>query len=61
MEGHVVDATGLSLIEIGVARIAAVSSCLPRRLSVKGDVPLQHWQQPVAIGWIAGLDRNVED
>ena len=61
VEGHVADATGLRLIEIGLARIAAIGGCLPRRLSVKGDVPLQHRQQPVAIGWIAGLDRNVED
>ena len=30
VEGHVADATGLSLIEIGLARKAAISGCLHR-------------------------------
>ena len=61
MEGHVADAAGLSLIKIGMARIAAIGGCLPRRLSVKGSMTLQHWQQSLAIGRVARFDYNVED
>ena len=52
---------GLRLAEIGAAREAAIGGRLPRRLSEKGDVALQHRQQPFAIGRVACFDDNVED
>src|SRR6516165_9359900 len=40
---------------------AAIGSCLPRCLAIEGDVALEHRQEALAVGGIAGLDHQVED
>ena len=40
---------------------AAIGRRLPRRLTIEGDVALQHRQQAVAVGRVAGLDHQIED
>lgn len=61
VEGHVAHAPGLGLAQIGTAGKAAIGGRLPRRLGIKSDVALQHWQQTLAVGRVAGLDDEIQD
>ena len=51
----------LGLGDVGRAGIAAVARGLARRLAVRRNVALQHGQKALGIGWIGGLDDDVED
>src|SRR3954467_4324859 len=61
VEGHVADAASLCLAQIIATGEAAVRRCLTRRRAVRGDVALQHGQEPFAVGRVAGFDHQVED
>ena len=61
MEGQIADAARLGLAEIGAGGEAAVGGELPRRLALVRDVALEHRQQALAVGRVAGFDHQVED
>lgn len=60
--GHVAHAPGLGAW-LRLARLAKppFRGRLPRRLAIKSDVALQHWQQTLAVGRVAGLDDEIQD
>src|SRR5690348_10923780 len=61
VEGDIGDAERLGCREIILAGIAAIRSDLPRRHAAMGDLPLEHRQEALGIGGVAGLDDDVED
>src|SRR4051812_44279000 len=61
VKGHVADAARLRPAQIIATGKAAIRRCLTGRRAVSGDVALQHGQEPVAVGRVAGLDHQVED
>src|SRR5262252_1893483 len=61
VEGDIGDAAGLGGNEIGAASIAAIGGGLPWRRARSGDVAIEHWEEALGIGRIAGLDDDIED
>src|SRR5689334_12916456 len=60
VEGDIGDAARLGCREILPAGIAAIGSDLPRWHAAMGDLPLEHRQEALGIGGVAGLDDDVE-
>ena len=61
MEGDIGDAAGLGHGQVGAAGIAAIGGGLPRRPARAGDVAIEHGQEALGIGGVAGLDNDIED
>src|SRR5260370_2141699 len=61
VEGDIADTVGLSRCEIVLAGITAIGGDLPRRHAATGDLTLEHGQEALGIGWVAGLDDDIED
>src|ERR1700758_5017174 len=61
VEGDIGDAAGLGGGEIGAAGIAAIGGGLPRWRAGAGDVAIEHGEEALGIGRIAGLDDDIED
>lgn len=61
VESDIADAKSLGLGEVGSTGIAAVAGDLARWLAVRGNLTLQHGQEPLGIGRIADFDDDVED
>jgi hypothetical protein len=61
VKGDIGDAAGLGGYQIGAAGIAAIGGGLPWRRARSGDVAIEHGQEALGIGRIAGLDNDIED
>jgi hypothetical protein len=61
VEGDILHAARLGLFEIVAAGIAAIGGGLPRRRAAAGDLAIEHRQEALGIGGIAGLDDDIED
>jgi hypothetical protein len=61
VEGDILDAARLGRCEIVLAGITAISGDLPRRRAATGDLALEHGQEALGIGGVAGLDDDIED
>ena len=61
MEGDIGDAAGFGPIEIVAAGIAAIGGHLVGRDTAAGDVAVEHWQEALGIGRVAGFDDEIED
>src|SRR5438477_3479403 len=61
VEGDIRDAARLGGCEIVLAGITAISGDLPRRHAATGDLALEHGQEALGIGGVAGLDDDIED
>src|SRR6516165_4294332 len=61
VEGDILHAARLGLFEIVATGIAAIGSGLPRRRPAAGDLAIEHRQEALGIGGIAGLDDDIED
>ena len=61
MEGDIADAARLGGIEIVAAGIAAVGGHLAGRRAAAGDVAVEHRQEALGIGRVAGFDDEIED
>src|SRR5260370_42180136 len=49
---------GFEIVEAG---IAAIGGDLPRRHPTAGDLAIEHGQEALGIGRVAGLDDDIED
>src|SRR5215213_7827104 len=61
VEGHVAHPARLRPAQVIATGKAAVRCRLPWRPAVQGDMALQHGQEPVAVGRVAGFDHQIED
>jgi hypothetical protein len=61
VEGDILDAARLGRCEIVLAGIAAIGGELARRHAATGDLALEHGQEALGIGGVAGLDDDIED
>jgi len=61
LEVDILHAARLGLFEIVATGIAAIGSGLPRRRPAAGDLAIEHRQEALGIGGIAGLDDDIED
>jgi hypothetical protein len=61
VKGDVTDAAGLGGDEIGAAGIGPIGGGLPRRRAAAGDVAIEHRQEALGVGGIAGFDDDIED
>jgi hypothetical protein len=61
VECHVANAPGLCLDQIVATGKAAVRHGLPWRLTIEGDMTLEHRRHAIAVGRIAGFDYQIED
>src|SRR4051812_3247964 len=61
VKGHVAHPARLRAIQVLAAGKTAIRRRLTRRRAVCADVALQHGQEPVTVGRVAGLDHQVED
>jgi hypothetical protein len=61
VEGDIGDSAGLGRGQVGAAGIAAIGGGLPRRPAGAGDVAIEHGQESLGIGGVAGLDDDIED
>jgi hypothetical protein len=61
VEGDILDAARLGLLEIVLAGIGAIGGDLPRRHAATGDLALEHRQEALGIGGVADLDDDIED
>src|SRR5262249_31728410 len=61
VEGDVGNAAGLGGGEIGAAGVATIGGGLPRRCAGAGNMAIEHRQEALGIGRIAGFDDDIED
>ena len=55
------DTAGLGLFEVVEAGIAAIGGRLPWRHAAASDLAIEHGQEALGIGGVAGFDDDVED
>ena len=60
VEGDIGDAAGLGGEEIGAAGVGAIGGGLPWRRAGAGDVAVEHRQEALGVGGIAGFDDDIE-
>src|SRR5438552_2327502 len=61
VKGDILDAARLGRCEIVPAGITAIGGDLPRRHAATGDLALEHGQEALSVGGVAGLDDDIED
>jgi hypothetical protein len=61
VEGDVGNAAGLGGGEIGAAGVATIGGGLARRCAGAGNMAIEHRQEALGIGRIAGFDDDIED
>jgi hypothetical protein len=61
VEGDILHAACLGLLEVAEAGIAAISGRLPRGHTVTGGMAIEHRQEALGVRRVAGLDDNIED
>src|SRR5258708_4774055 len=61
MEGDILNAQGLCLLQIVEAGVATITGRLSRWRTLARDVALEHGKEALGIGRVAGLDDDIED
>src|SRR5712671_3363762 len=61
VEGDILDAQGLCLLQIVEAGVATITGRLSRWRTLARDVALEHGKEALGIGRVAGLDDDIED